>query len=71
VEALKEGRERPSLKQRVKGKSNRWEHWHDRWANDVPLTESENALRVNCLEKAETRWLELFLSPATGRLCLP
>lgn len=60
VEALEEGRDRHSLRQRVKGKSNRWEHWHYRWANDVPLTEGENALRVN--------WLEVTITDTEGKV---
>ncbi len=54
VEALEEGRDRHSMELRIKGKSNRWEFWHYRWANDVPLTESEGALRVNWLEVTVT-----------------
>jgi hypothetical protein len=60
VEGLKEGRERHSLSQRIKGKSNRWEHWHYRWANEVPLTEEESALRVN--------WLEVTITDKEGKV---
>ena len=48
------------MKRRIKGKSNQWEFWHYRWANDVPLTESENALRVN--------WLEVTITEKEGRV---
>jgi len=50
VEALEAGRDRHTLKMRVKGKSNRWEHHCYRWANDVPLTDAEDALKVNWCE---------------------
>jgi SRSO17 transposase len=60
VEALEEGRDRHSLKLRVKGKSNRWEHHHYRWANGVPLTDSQDALKVN--------WCELTITDAQGEV---
>jgi hypothetical protein len=41
---------RPTLKLRVKGKGNRWEHHQYRWANDVPSTDSDDALKVNWCE---------------------
>ena len=47
VEGLEEGRSRHTLKERVKGKSNGWEHHQYRWANGVPLTDSDDALKVN------------------------
>jgi hypothetical protein len=46
------------LKLRVKGKSNLWEHYQYRWANGVPLTESEDALKVN--------WCELTITDGQG-----
>jgi hypothetical protein len=49
---------RPTLKLRVKGKSNRWEHHQYRWANGVPLTDSDDALKVN--------WCELTITDAQG-----
>jgi hypothetical protein len=58
VEALEPGRPRHSLKLRVKGKSNRWEHHHYRWANQVPLTDGDDALKVN--------WCELTITDAQG-----
>ena len=57
VEGL-EPKARPSLKQRVKGKSNRWEHHQYRWANGVPLTDSDDALKVN--------WCELTITDGQG-----
>jgi hypothetical protein len=47
VEGLEAGRQLHSLKLRVKGKSNRWEHHFYRWANGVPFTDSDDALKVN------------------------
>ena len=49
---------RPTLKLQVKGKSNRWEHHQYCWANGVPLTDSEEALKVN--------WCELTITNAEG-----
>jgi hypothetical protein len=60
VEGLEAGRQRHSLQQRVKGKSNRWEHHHYRWANGVPLTDAPDALKVN--------WCELTITDAAGKL---
>jgi hypothetical protein len=51
---------RPTLKLRVKGKSNRWEHHQYRWANGVPLTDSEDAMKVN--------WCELTITNAKGEV---
>jgi hypothetical protein len=58
VEALEPGRHRHTLQLRVKGKSNRWEHCHYRWANGVPLTDSDDALKVN--------WCEVTITDAQG-----
>jgi hypothetical protein len=60
VEGLEEGRARHTLKLRVKGKSNRWEHHQYRWANGVPLTDSDDALKVN--------WCELTITNAEGQV---
>jgi Transposase DDE domain len=60
VEALEEGRARHTLKQRVKGKSNCWEHHQYRWANGVPLTDSQDSLKVN--------WCELTITNAQGQV---
>lgn len=60
VNALQPGRDLHTLKQRVKGKSNRWEHHHYRWANHVPLTDSDDPLKVN--------WCELTVTDAQGQV---
>jgi hypothetical protein len=60
IEGLEAGRGRDTLKERVKGKSNRWEHHQYRWANGVPLTEGEDALKVN--------WCELTITDAQGEI---
>jgi hypothetical protein len=60
VEALQPGPALQTLKQRVKGKRNRWEHHHYRWANQVPLTDSDEALKVN--------WCELTVTDGEGKL---
>jgi hypothetical protein len=60
VEGLEEGRTRHRLKLRLKGKSNRWEHHQYRWANHVPLTDSEDALKVN--------WCEVTITNGEGEL---
>lgn len=60
VDALPPGRELHTLKLRVKGRSNRWEHWQYRWANDVPLTEGADPLPVN--------WCELTVTDGEGRI---
>ena len=49
-----------TLKLRVKGKSNRWEHHQYRWANGVPLTEGDDALKVN--------WAEVTITNAKGQV---
>jgi hypothetical protein len=59
VEGL-ESSARPTLKLRVKGKSNRWEYHQYRWANGVPLTEGPDALKVN--------WCELTITNAEGQV---
>ena len=58
VEALAPGRQLQTLKLRVKGRSNRWEHCQYRWANNVPLTEGADPLKVN--------WCELTVTDAQG-----
>lgn len=58
VEALEPGRDLHTLKLRVKGKSNRWEHHLYRWANGVPLADGDDALKVN--------WCELTITDAEG-----
>jgi hypothetical protein len=58
VEALPPGRDLHTLHQRVKGRSNRWEYHHYRWAKSVPLTEGADAMRVN--------WCELTIRDKEG-----
>ena len=58
VEGLEAGRQLHPLKLRVKGQSNRWEHHLYRWANGVPLTDSDDALKVN--------WCELAITDGQG-----
>lgn len=59
VEALEPGRDLHLLKRRVKGKSNRWEHHQYRWANNVPLTDGDDVLKVN--------WCELTVTDPEGK----
>jgi hypothetical protein len=61
VAGLETGRQWHALKLRVKSKSNRWEHHLYRWANGVPLTDSDDALKVN--------WCELTVTEAQGAVC--
>lgn len=58
IKGLQEGSGVHGLKLRVKGKSNRWEHHQYRWANGVPLTDSDDALKVN--------WCEVTITDAEG-----
>lgn len=58
VEGLEPGRQLHTLKLRLKGKANRWEHYQYRWANGVPLTDSDDALKVN--------WCELTITDSEG-----
>lgn len=60
VEGLEPGRGLHVLKLRVKGKRNRWEHHLYRWANHVPLTDSDDALKVN--------WCELAVTDGEGKV---
>jgi hypothetical protein len=60
VEGLEAGRQLHPLRLRVKGKSNRWEHHLYRWANGVPLTDSDDALKVN--------WCELTITDADAKV---
>lgn len=59
VEALQPGSGLHTLRQRVKGRRNQWEHHHYRWANQAPLTEEEGALKVN--------WCELTITNGEGK----
>lgn len=58
VEALPPGRGLHTLKMRVKGRGNRWEHHQYRWANQAPLTDSDDALKVN--------WCEVTIANGDG-----
>jgi hypothetical protein len=60
VEALAEGGAGHTLNLRVKGKGNRWETHHYRWANAVPLTDSDDALKVN--------WCAVTITDAAGKI---
>ena len=60
IEGLEAGRPLQNLKLRVKGKSNRWEHHLYRWANGVPLTDGDDALKVN--------WCEVTITDAEGKV---
>ncbi len=60
VEALQPGRALHTLRLRLKGKSNRWEHHQYRWANSVPLSDSDDALKVN--------WCELISTDSDGEV---
>jgi len=54
------GRDRHTLKLRVKGQGNSWEHHQYRWAQAVPLTGSDDALKVN--------WCEVTISDGEGEV---
>jgi len=58
VEGLAQTGELATLKLRVKGKGNRWEYHQYRWANGVPLVDSDDALKVN--------WCELTITDGEG-----
>jgi hypothetical protein len=58
VEGLAAGGQVHTLQLRVKGKSNRWEHHRYRWANGVPRTDGDDALKVN--------WCELTITDGQG-----
>ncbi len=58
IEGLAANGQLQTLKLKLKGKSNRWEHHQYRWANGVPLTDSDDALKVN--------WCEVTITNADG-----
>jgi len=58
MEGLASAGQLQTLKLKLKGKSNRWEHHRYRWANGVPLTDSDDALKVN--------WCEVTVTNADG-----
>ncbi|MCW5551440.1 MAG: ISNCY family transposase [Verrucomicrobiae bacterium] len=61
IEGLEPGRLLHTLKLRIKGKSNHWEHHQYRWANAVPLTDRDDALKVH--------WCELTITDDEGKQC--
>ena len=60
VEALAPGRDRHPSQLKVKGKGNRWEDPQSRWANGVPLTDSDAALKVN--------WCDVTVTDDAGKI---
>lgn len=58
IEGLQANGQMQALKLKLKGKSNRWEHHQYRWANGVPLTDADDALKVN--------WCEVTITDANG-----
>jgi len=58
VQGLAPGAGLHTVKERVKGRGNRWEYHQRRWANGVPLAEGDGALKVN--------WLELTVTDGDG-----
>jgi hypothetical protein len=58
IQGLAVGGQLHTLKLRVKGQANRWEHHQYRWANSVPLTDSDDALKVN--------WCDVRITDAEG-----
>jgi hypothetical protein len=58
IEGLQANGQLHTLKLKLKGKSNRWEHPQYRWANGVPLTDADDALNVN--------WCEVTITDADG-----
>ena len=59
VEALVPGRDRHTLTLRTKGKSKHWERHVYRWAHAVPLTDSDDALKVN--------WCDVTVTDDAGK----
>ena len=60
VERLEAGKELQTLTLRVKNKRTQWETYTYRFANNVPLANGEDALRVN--------WFELVLTDSEGEV---
>ena len=60
VQLLETGHELQTLKLRLKNKSNQWESHTYRYANQVPLAEGEDALKVN--------WCELTITNSEGKV---
>ncbi len=60
VAGLEAGRDRHVLEARVKGQNKRWENHEYRWANEVPLTDSDEALKVN--------WCDVTVTNGAGQV---
>ena len=60
VEGLRTNGQLHPSKLQLKGKGNRWEHHHYRWANGVPLTDSDDALNVN--------WCDVTVTDDAGKI---
>ena len=60
MEQLEAGKELQTLKLRVKNKRNLWENYTYRYANNGPLAEGEDALKVN--------WCELTITDSQGEV---
>jgi hypothetical protein len=58
VEGLRANGQLHALTLKLKGTANRWEHHQYRWANGVPLTDADDALKVN--------WCEVTITNADG-----
>jgi hypothetical protein len=58
IEGLQANGQLHALKLKLKGKSNRWEYHQYRWANAVPLTDADDALKVN--------WCEVTITDGQG-----
>ena len=60
VDALVPGPDLPTLTLRTKGKGNRWEQHVYRWAHAVPLTDSDDALKVS--------WCDVTVTNDAGKI---
>ena len=60
IDELEEGSEVHTLSQRVKSKSNRWQTHEYRWVHSVPLSDCDEALKVN--------WCELTITDHEGKV---
>ena len=59
VELLEPGKDLHKLNMRVKNKRNKWEKYSYRYANDVPLVEADDAMKVN--------WCEVTVTDENGK----
>ena len=60
VDLLKAGPQLQTLNQRLKNKRNQWDTYSYRFANNVPLADGEDALKVN--------WCELTVTNSKGKV---